>query len=144
MECCPEGAIKVTALDEYPLMSLEVHLIAISLVLVQQGCHQEEISFHLGHHTWVSSWSGDIYGFDIVGQQQACPLCQLSCLKCPRDLPWFSFQFKAVSHTSVPPEREVVCFGKKWVTSHHLPMTPLSSYLCPKYRQNLQTNQKRH
>lgn len=34
---CQEGATKVTALDECLLASIKVHLIAISLILVQEG-----------------------------------------------------------------------------------------------------------
>ena len=47
--CYLEGAVKVTAPDECPLVSVEVHLIAISLILVLEGCHEKEISFHLVH-----------------------------------------------------------------------------------------------
>lgn len=45
--CCPEGATEVTALDGCPLVSVKVHLVAISLFLV--GCPLRQISFYPVH-----------------------------------------------------------------------------------------------
>lgn len=75
VECCLEGAIKVSALDECLPVSVKVHLVAVSLILMQEGCHRE-ISFHLVYAPRRSPGPGRFmaYGYRFGG----CLLCQLT------------------------------------------------------------------
>lgn len=54
--------------------SVKVHLVAISLIMVQEGVASRRYHFISSVSLGVSGF-GDIYGFDTVGQLQACPLC---------------------------------------------------------------------
>lgn len=97
--CFLEGAIKVTTLDKCPLVSVKVNLVAIARILILEGCHQKDVSFHLVRSPGCLLVWGYLWLYRHLG---SCG--SVHCVShplCPGGHPWSTLRSKAVSWTSV-------------------------------------------